>query len=137
LKKAAPPGIFPWLEWEAIAYGALGLRPWEFWKLTPRQFVKMVYGQAEHLQRIVIVQAWWTSSLVMAGFSKKGLPPLARFLDVLSGELLEEHIKADAAQKKKDYEEIVKRLGDGTTSKAQDEAAMKAYIKREKEKHAG
>ena len=43
---------------EALAYGELQLKPWEFWRLTPREFRLMLEGFRRRQDRRWGVAAW-------------------------------------------------------------------------------
>lgn len=55
---------------EPLAYGELGLKPWEFWRLTPREFDLCVAGFKRREDRMWHL-AGWLGVLVTAPHTRK------------------------------------------------------------------
>jgi hypothetical protein len=61
-------------EQEAVAYGFLNLKPWEFANLTPREFRMMVQGFSERQDWLMDALAWH-AAVVISPWLKKAVQP--------------------------------------------------------------
>lgn len=60
-----PPSFFEWLEWaESQAYGPLGLKPWEFYRLTPMELNKLIEGYQVRREDRAFMTAWFVSNMI-------------------------------------------------------------------------
>lgn len=59
-----------------MAYGALNLKPWEFFALTPNEFNELIEGWCWRQDRDADTQATWVATLLNgAGHLKRRINP--------------------------------------------------------------
>lgn len=57
--------VLQWVEWaEPIAYGALALKPWEFSKLQPQEFIALLQGYTWRKEQQEELLAYFTAGIM-------------------------------------------------------------------------
>ena len=72
-KKLDEPGggRLPWGELKKIAFGLLGLKPWEFWKLTPGEYLEMCEGYNLRVENEMRRLAWHAANIMNVHLKKR------------------------------------------------------------------
>lgn len=84
------------MEWaEGAAYGILGLKPYEFYELTPAELIKMLEGYERRRRDILWIVSYYAANLM--GTQIKNISPeklMKPFLPIKSKEEKEEEKEA-------------------------------------------
>lgn len=81
------------------AFGLLGLKPWEFWRLTPGEFEEMVEGYNLRVEHEMHRLAWHAANIMNVHLKKKVTP----------GKLLGKREPMSMEERKAEFEKL-KRL---------------------------